>query len=186
MKKYMTIFLSAVLIVSMISIAGMAQPYGSGAGDGTGLAAGSGYGAGAGKAFRGQARGGMNAGMAAMRGFRNLDLTDDQRDQIRAIMEEHREVMLADCEATSETMNAIKDDLAALNDSDFYDEDAARQLLYKKFEINTEKQILRQKVHHQILWEVLTDEQRDTLAEQRANAEAFGRGSARGMGSRRF
>ena len=176
MKKYTTIFLSAILIVSMFSVAGLAQPYGSGVGDGSGF--------GAGKGVRGPARGGMNAGQAAMRGFRNLDLTDDQRAQIQSIMEEHREVMLADCEATSAEMQSLKAELAALHDSGYYNEEAARQLLYRKFEINTEKQILRQKVHHQILWDVLTDEQRETLDNQRANAEAFGRGSRRGGGMR--
>lgn len=183
MKKFMTIFAGTILIVSMVAVAGMAQPFGAGAGAGVG--------AGSKAAFRGQPGGPMNGGQMAIRGLMRLDLTDAQRAQIQAIMDEHREVMLADCEATSEEMKSIKDQLAALNDSDYYDEDAARELLYRKFEINTEKQILRQKVHHRILWEVLDAEQRETLAEQRANAQAFGRGfrqgrSARGAGACRF
>ena len=183
MKKLMTIIAGTILMVSMIAVAGMAQPFGAGAGAGSG--------AGAKASFRGHPGGPMNGGQAAMRGLMRLDLTDAQRDQILAIMQEHREVMLADCDATSEEMKAIRDQLRALNDSDYYDEDAARDLLYRKFEINTEKQILRQKVHHRILWEVLDAEQRETLAEQRANAEAFGRGfrqgrSARGAGGYRF
>jgi len=171
MKKFTIIFLSAVLIVSLAAVAGLAQSYGAGTG------------AGMGKSFQGHARGGMNGGQGLMGGLMGLDLTDAQRSQIAAILDEHREAMQADCDLTSGEMQSIRQELASLIDSESYDEAAARQLLTRKFEMNTEKQIERQKVHHQILWEVLTSEQRDTLANQRANAEAFGRGSRRGGGA---
>jgi Spy/CpxP family protein refolding chaperone len=181
MKKYTAIFLTAALIISIVSVVGLAQQYGLGSGAGV---------PGAGKSFRGEARGGMNAGQDVIRGLMRLDLTDSQREQIKLILDEHRELMQDDCDLTSEEMKSIKDELDALNNSEVFNEDAVRQALYRKFEINTEKQILRQKVHHQILWEVLDADQRDALAEQRANAEAFGRGSrggrqggnSRGMG----
>lgn len=169
MKKYTAIFLSLALIISIVSVAGLAQQFGPGAGV-----------PGAGKSFRGEARGGMNAGQDVIKGLMRLDLTDTQRDQIKLILDEHRELMLNDCEVTSEEMKSIRDELAALTDSEVFNEEAVRQALYRKFEINTEKQILRKKVHHQILWEVLNADQRGSLAEQRANAEAFGRGSRQG------
>lgn len=135
---------------------------------------------GGGKNFRGPARGGMQGAMGM--GLMGLNLTEEQRERIKLIMDENREVMLADCDATSERMTAIKDELAALMDAPGFDEIAAQQLLLEKFDINTEKQILRMKSQHRILNEVLTEEQRETLANQRANASAFGRGAGRGAG----
>lgn len=169
MKRYTTVLVILALIMSFVSIAAIAQPFGGG-------------GPGGGKSFRGGPGGGQDM---LIGGLRNLDLTDDQRDQIKTILDEHREVMQADCDVTREDMDAIKDELASLMDSEVYDEDAARQILTEKFQINTEKQILRQKVHHQILWEVLTAEQRETLAEQRANDEALGRGFRQDRSARR-
>lgn len=169
MKKYSTILITIVLALSFVTAAAIAQPFGGGM-------------QGGGKNLRGPARGGMNAGAFGMRGLMNLDLTDAQREQIRLIMDENREVMLADCDATRDEMTAIKDELAALMDAPVFDEAAAQQLLARKFNMNTEKQILRMKLHHRILSDVLTEEQRETLANQRANAAAFGSGAGRGAG----
>ena len=102
-----------------------------------------------------------------------------RREQIKLIMDEHQEVMLADCDATSEEMKSIKDELDALANAEFYDENAVREALYRKFEINTEKHDrVRQKLHHQILWEVLRCMTSGTpwLRQKQLNAEAFGRG----------
>ncbi len=175
MKKYTVIFLSITLVILIVSAVGLARQFGPGVGAGV---------PGAGKSLRGQARGGMNAGQDVIRGLMRLDLTETQRDQIKLILDDHRELMMNDCEVTSEEMKSISDELHSLINAEVYDETAARQILARKFEINTEKQILRQKAHHQILWEVLADEQRNTLAEQRANAEAFGRGGRQGRNSR--
>ena len=174
MKKYTSILITIVLVLSFVSIIAIAQPFGGGM-------------QGAGKSLMGSARGGMqgygmNPGGLGMRGLMNLNLTDEQREQIRLIMDENREVMLADCDATREEMTAIKDQLDALMDAPVFDEAAAQQLLARKFNINTEKQILRMKLQHRILNEVLTEEQRETLANQRANAAAFGRGAGMGAG----
>ncbi len=168
MKKYTSILITVVLVLSFISIIAIAQPFGGGM-------------QGAGNSVRGQARGGMQGGAMGM-GLMNLNLTDEQREQIKLIMDENREVMLADCDATREEMIEIKDQLNALMDAEVFDEAAAQQLLAKKFSINTEKQILRMKSQHRILNEVLTAEQRETLANQRANAAAFGRGAGMGAG----
>ena len=166
MKKYSSVLITIVLVLSFVSTAAIAQPFGGGMQDGA-------------RSFRGQARGGMQGGI---RGLMNLNLTEAKREQIMLIMEENREVMLADCDATREEMNAIKDELDALLDAPDFDEAAAQSLLVQKFNINTEKQILRMKLQHRILNEVLTEEQRETLANQRANAAAFGRGAGRGAG----
>lgn len=168
MKKYSTILITIALALSFISTAAIAQPFGDGM-------------QGAGRNSRGLARGGMQGAALNIRGLMNLDLTEAQREQIRLILDENREIMLADCDATYNEMSAIKDELDALMDAPVFDEAAAQQLLARKFTINTEKQILRMKAHHRILNEVLTEEQRETLVNQRENAAAFGRGA--GMGT---
>ncbi len=172
MKKYTSVLITIVLVLSFVSIMAIAQPFG-------------GPMQGGGRNFRGPGRGAMLGnemypGGFGMRGLVNLDLTDEQREQIRQIMDENREAMMADCDATNEEMTAIKDQLDALMDAPVFDEAAAQQLLSKKFNLNTEKQILRMKSHHRILNEVLTQEQREILANQRDNAAAFGRGTRMG------
>jgi protein CpxP len=169
MKKYSTILITIALALSFISTAAIAQPFGGGM-------------LGGGRGMRGQALGGMQGGALNIRGLMNLDLTEAQREQIRLIMDENREIMLADCDATYNEMTAIRDELNALMDAPVFDEAAAQRLLTQKFNINTEKQILRMKAHHRILNEVLTEEQRETLANQWANSAAFGRGAGRGAG----
>ncbi len=169
MKKYSAILITAAVALTFILTVAIAQPFGAGM-------------QGEGRNFRGSARGGMQGGFLGIRGLMNLNLTEAQREQIKLIMDENREVMLADCDVTNEEMTAIKDQLDALMDAPVFDEAAAQQLLARKFNINTEKQILRMKAHHRILNEVLTEEQRETLANQKANAAAFGRGAGRGAG----
>ncbi|MFH1965398.1 MAG: hypothetical protein ABIJ42_07625, partial [Acidobacteriota bacterium] len=136
MKKYSTILITIVLVLSFVSTAAIAQRGGGGM-----------------QVAKGQARGGAMGTMGLM----NLDLTDDQRTQIQNMMQENSDVMLADCDATREQMNAIKAELAGLMDnSSYYDEDAARLLLAEKFTLNTDKQIRSKVFHYQIIWEVLT------------------------------
>jgi len=153
MKRTTTVFLTLTLVLSLVSIAAIAQPF-----DGGGA--------------RGE-RGFRSSPM--IRGLMKLDLTEDQRDQIKGILEAQRETMRYEPEALREEMRSIRDEMKALMEADRYDEAAAAQLLARKSEITNTRQIERQKVHHQILYEILTEEQRDILAEQRANAEAFGR-----------
>ena len=164
MKKYSTILITIVLVLSFVSTAAIAQ-----------------RGGGAMQVAKGQARGGAMGTMGLM----NLDLTDDQRTQIQNMMQENSDVMLADCDADREEMNAIKAELAALmDDPSSYNEGVARQLLADKFSINTDKQISRNVFHHRILRDVLTADQRAALANQRANAAAFNSGMRQGSQGR--
>lgn len=168
MKKYSTILITIVLVLSFVSTAAIAQRGGGGMLDGA----------------KGQARGGANSGAMGTMGLMNLDLDEGQRIEIQNIMQENRDAMLADCDATREEMNAIKAELAALMDDPSYNADAARQLLEDKFIINIDKQISRNVFHHQIIWGVLTADQRATLANQRANAAAFNSGMRQGSQGR--
>ena len=169
MKRTTTILLAVTLILSMVSIAAIAQPF-------------------SGNGARGGDRGFQGAPM--IRGLMNLDLTDNQRNQIQALMAEQRESIRAEAEAVRAEMQSIREEMKALMEADVYDEAAAAQLLARKSEILNARQIEREKIHHYILNEILTDEQRETLAEQRANAEAFGRGTRQdrmaGPAGRRF
>lgn len=170
MKKYSAVLITIVLALSFISVTAVAQPFGAGT-------------PGAGKSFNGPARGGMHGGQAPMRGLMGLDLTDSQRDEIALIMEEYQAARLADCEVTREEMIAKRAQLNALMQEYPYNKDEARRILAEKFQINIEKQVLRQELHNRILHEVLTPEQRETLENQRANAAAFRRGARTGAGA---
>lgn len=173
MKKYLVILTALLLAGSLWTATVVAQPFGSGSGV-----------PGANKSFRAMPRGGMNAGALGIRGLMSLDLTEAQREEIAQIMDEHRQVMLEDCQLTREKMNSLRDRLATLmNDYNFSLDQSkleeAKQLLIDKSAINIEKQLLRLEVHNRILHEVLTPEQREQLENQRANAQAFGPGSQR-------
>ncbi len=170
MKKYSAVLITIILALSFISVTAVAQPFGAGT-------------PGAGKAFNGPARGGMHGGQAPMRGLMGLDLTDTQRDDIARIMDEYQAARLADCEVTRDEMIAKRAELDALMNEYPYDKKEARRILGEKFQINIEKQVLRQELHNRILHEVLTDEQREALENQRANAAAFGRGFRAGAGA---
>ena len=164
MKRTTTVLLTLTLVLSLVSIAAIAQPF-----DGGGA--------------RGE-RGFRSSPM--IRGLMKLDLTDDQRDQIRTLLEERRETMKDVAEAAREEMQSIREELRSLMEADVYDEAAATQLLARKSEIENYRRIEREKIRHYILNQILTEEQRDILAEQRANARAFGRDRKAGPAGRRF
>jgi len=124
----------------------------------------------------------MAAGPAGFRELIGLNLTAEQREKIQALLEENREVQQQEAEAAREEMNAIGKELDALMDADVYDEAAAQQLFARRSALTNERQILRQKLQHQIVHEILTPEQREALANRQANTAAFGRGRGAGFG----
>ena len=84
MKRTIWATIGVVVLAGLVALPLMAQqPQGRGMGQGTGRQA----------MGRGMGPGGPGGPMALLRG---VQLTDAQRDQIRAIMEEHREDMPAD------------------------------------------------------------------------------------------
>lgn len=105
---------------------------------------------------------GPHGGDHATRMLKGLDLTDTQREQIRALM--------AASKAEKPDLAAMQqhhDAMQALVKADQFDEAAARLLLEKQQNKMLEQQLERLKLQHQIR-ALLTDEQKTKLDERMA------------------
>ncbi len=106
-------------------------------------------------------------GMGIGPGFRQLDLTDDQKAQVKAIGESHQ----AEFKAVGEKMRAAREGMRALIEADTLDESAVRAKSVEVAAAEADRAILNAKVRTQTL-QILTAEQLAKLKEQRAAREA--------------
>lgn len=91
----------------------------------------------------------------------DLDLTDSQREKIKLLMEEQREAFKPE-----KPDNAVHDKMQALLLAKKFDESAAKKLLEQQQQQAVERKLKMLKLEHEVL-QVLTDEQRQQLAEKR-------------------
>jgi Spy/CpxP family protein refolding chaperone len=107
-------------------------------------------------------------------GFRALDLSDDQKAQLRQIAASHRE----EFKAAGDKARAAHDGMQALMEADQIDENAIRAKSQEIAAAEAEVMILNAKVRQQSL-QVLTPEQQAKLKELRANRQQRGPGGPR-------
>ena len=113
---------------------------------------------------------GQRGGMRHM--VRGLDLSEQQRDQIFALMHEQRPVMRAKMKEVRNTRQALR----ALSLSDAFDEAAARQLATQGAQAAAEMAELRARTEARI-FQLLTPEQREQVRQKQASGESrFGMG----------
>jgi len=114
---------------------------------------------------------------------RELNLTDAQREQIKAIAEKHRDEM----KAIQDRMQPARKALDAAITADAFDENAIRAAAAEVAGIEADGAVLRAKVHQEG-WKVLTPEQQQkakelqSQMEQRMKDGRGGRGPGRGPG----
>jgi Spy/CpxP family protein refolding chaperone len=99
-------------------------------------------------------------------GFRQLGLTDDQRQQVRTIMDRHRE----DFRSLGERMRTAREAVHAAVTSESPDESAIRTASAALADVQADGAVLRAKVHQEV-WAVLTPEQREKAKSLRAERE---------------
>ncbi len=109
-------------------------------------------------------KGGFGGGPMFGRVLRNLDLTDQQRTEIRKIMETERSVM----QPVHEQMRANREALQAATKDGQFNEAEITKLAEKQGELMAQMIVSRERVQSQI-WQMLTPEQRDKLAKWREN-----------------
>ena len=95
--------------------------------------------------------------------FRELDLTDDQRAQLKSIAESHRD----EFRAAGEKARTAHDGMQALVEADSIDESAIRAKSAEIAAAEAEVMILNAKVRQESM-QVLTSEQQQKLKELRA------------------
>ncbi|MDX2029678.1 MAG: Spy/CpxP family protein refolding chaperone [Blastocatellia bacterium] len=98
--------------------------------------------------------------------FRELNLTDAQKAQVKAIHEKQRE----EAEALHEQMRGIHEQMRPLVEAAAFDEAAVRALLAKEAAIATELKLIEARGQNAV-FNVLTAEQKATLAERRPRHE---------------
>ena len=149
------ISLAAVLaVITMASAAPllMAQDQPQGPGPGFG-----------GPGMRGPGPGGPRGGpMGFGPGFRELDLTDDQKTQLKSIADSHRDEM----RAAGEKMRAARNGLQQLVEADVIDESAIRAKSGEIAAAEADMVILNAKIRKES-FQVLTSEQQAKLKELR-------------------
>ena len=99
--------------------------------------------------------------------FRGLDLTEDQRTQLRSIAESHRD----EFRAAGEKARAAHDGMQALVEADTINESAIRAKSAEIAAAEAEVMILNAKVRQESM-QVLTSEQQQKLKELRAARES--------------
>ena len=100
-------------------------------------------------------------------GFRNLDLTDDQKAQLKKIAEARR----SDFEAAGQKVHAAREGMRALIEADSINESAIRAKSVEIAAAEADVMILNAKVRQESL-QVLTSEQQAKLKEQRSVRES--------------
>ena len=96
-------------------------------------------------------------------GFRELDLTDDQKAQLKTIADSHRD----EFRAAGEKVGAAREGMRALVEADSIDESAIRAKSIEIAAAEADIMILNAKVRQESL-QVLTSEQQTKLKELRA------------------
>lgn len=97
-------------------------------------------------------------------GFRELNLSDDQKEQLKKIAESHRD----EFRAAGEKARAAHEGMQGLMDADTIDENAIRAKSADIAAAEAEVMILNAKVRHESM-QVLTSEQQAKLKELQAN-----------------
>ena len=100
-------------------------------------------------------------------GFRQLDLSDDQKAQVKSIMESHQ----AEFKAVGEKMRAAREGMQALIEADTLDESAVRAKSVEVAAAEADAAILGAKVRTQTM-QVLTAEQLTKLKESQDKRKA--------------
>jgi len=110
---------------------------------------------------KGQQRGmqGMPMIQGVVRGLRNLDLEDEQRDNIQAIMQDLR----AETAPVMQKTRALHLQLRELVKADVYDEDAVAALAVQEGDFAAERLMITSRALSEVFSQ-LTQEQRDELA----------------------
>jgi protein CpxP len=111
-------------------------------------------------------RGPGGPGMRGLFPLRGLDLTDAQRDQVRAVMQSHRAEFEAQAQKLGPARRALNDAVTA----ETLDEAAIRQRAAEVAAIEAEGAVLRARVHGEI-WALLTPEQQQKARELKARAD---------------
>ena len=99
--------------------------------------------------------------------LRQLDLTDDQRAQVRQVMDSHRDELRAIGERLMAAHRAQRDAVTAAQ----FDEQAVRTRAAELAAAEADAAVLRAKVHSEV-FAVLTPEQQAKAAELKAQREA--------------
>ncbi len=111
--------------------------------------------------------GGPGGPMGIGPGFRELDLSDDQKAQVKSIHESHQ----AEFQAAGKKVGAAREGMRKLLEADTLDESAVRAKSVEVAAAEADAAILGAKVRAQTL-QVLTSEQLAKLKELRASREA--------------
>ncbi|WP_394202472.1 Spy/CpxP family protein refolding chaperone [Shewanella waksmanii] len=106
-------------------------------------------------------RGGHHAGLKKM--FRGLDLTDEQREQVKTIVKQTREEMKA-LGASKEERQTHKDEMLALITADGFDESQAANLIATKQAKRQQAGVIMLKAQNQV-YQLLTPEQQEKFKE---------------------
>ncbi len=117
-------------------------------------------------AQRGGPSHGLGAGPMSGRMFRNLDLTDEQRAEIKKIMEAERSIM----QPVHEQLRENREALNAATKAGQFNEAEVTKLAEKQGDLMAQVIISRERVQSQI-WQILTPEQRDKLAKWREKGQ---------------
>lgn len=115
------------------------------------------------RGIEGPGRGGP---MGLMGQFRGLDLTDSQRQQLRAVAEEHRAEFRSIAERLRAAQRAVDEAVAAT----VFDESLIRQRVSERAQVEADAAVLRARVHARA-WQVLTPEQQQKAQELKAQRE---------------
>lgn len=135
---------------------------GPGQGGGFGLGPGGGF-----RQGRGIGRGGGGPlGPMVMRGLRELDLTEDQRGQLKGVMDSHK----AEFKAIGERMMAAREALGDLVTSDAADETAIRAKAAAIAVVEGDAAVLRARVRAEV-FALLTPEQQEKAKAMRGQAK---------------
>ena len=103
-------------------------------------------------------------------GFRELDLTDDQKTQLKSIADSHRD----EFRAVGEKMRAAREGMQALVEADSINESAIRAKSVEIAAVEADAIILNAKVRQESM-QVLTSEQQQKLKDLRASHEGQAR-----------
>ena len=103
-------------------------------------------------------------------GFRELDLTDDQKAQLKTIVDSHR----AEFEAAGQKIGAAREGMRALVEGDAINEGAIRAKSAEVAAAEADLMILNAKVRQESM-QVLTSEQLQKMKELRASREGQAR-----------
>ncbi len=135
---------------------GHGQDGGFGLGPGDGFGPGRGFGRGRGGPF----------GPMVMRGLRQLNLTEDQRGQLKSVMDSHKD----EFKAIGERMMAAREALGDLVTSDAADVTAIRAKAAAVAVVEVDAALLRARVHAEV-FALLTPEQQEKAKAMRGQAK---------------